>query len=375
MSEDQVTAVDAMAGRGVATLPPELSDVPAPSPMNAGVTLSGPPVAPQGRIQLYSSDEWEDFIREWVTGVETNYLQVKRFGGSGDKGADVAAFKSAQGLEGPWDCFQGKHYANSLTFSDIAPEILKVFLAVIDGHYQMPDSYQFLAPKGCGTRLNRLLSQPTVLRGKFLEQLNAGQPLAKDLGTEKLEKVQTLAKGTDFSIFKSVELLDALAVHRRTPYYSARFGTPLAARPVNQPPPENVTEHETRYVGQLLAIYTERHPGYDFDTRTLAANPNVGRHFQRQRETFYKAESLRLYARDSVPPGTFGRLQDDIYSGVIDTAEADHDSGYSRLSRVLSQVGQLDLNRHTLITVSDIDDRKGICHQLANADRLVWVRL
>ena len=80
-----------------------------------------------------------------------------------------------------------------------------------------------------------------------------------------------------------------------------------------------------------------------------------------------------MYARDSVPPGTFDKLQDDVHSGVIDIAEAEHPSGYTRLTSVLSQVGQLDLSRHTLIAVSDIDDRKGICHQLANADRLTWM--
>jgi hypothetical protein len=42
----------------------ELSDMPAPLPINAPVTLDGPPVPPQGRIQLYSSDEWEEFIRD-----------------------------------------------------------------------------------------------------------------------------------------------------------------------------------------------------------------------------------------------------------------------------------------------------------------------
>ena len=80
-----------------------------------------------------------------------------------------------------------------------------------------------------------------------------------------------------------------------------------------------------------------------------------------------------VYARDSVPPGTFDKLQDDIHSGVIDTAEADHGTGFDRLTSVLSLVGQLDLSRHTLITVTEIDDRKGICHQLANADRLTWL--
>lgn len=350
-----------------------LSDMPAPKVIDVPVRLDGPPVPPQGRIQLYSDDEWEDFIREWATGLGVGYVQVKRFGGSGDKGADVAAFRSDQGLEGPWDCFQGKHYAKALNFSDTAPEMLKVFLAVHRGHYRMPDSYQFLAPKGCGTQLNRLLSLPTTLKQKFLDQLVAGHALVKDVGADELAAVQALAEATDFSMFKSVELLDALEVHRGTPYHAARFATALKARPVCDPPPADIAEHETRYVEQLLAVYAERHPDHEFDIHTLAGDDKMGRHFRRQRVSFYKAESLRVYARDSVPPGTFEKLQDDIHSGVIETAEADHPSGFARLTSVLSQVGQLDLNRHTLITRSDNDDRKGICHQLANSDRLTWV--
>src|SRR5665213_1099175 len=88
-------------------------------------TLKAPPVSPQGRIQLYDDKVWEEFIREWVTSLQPIYVQIKRFGGTGDRGADVAAFRSENGFEGPWDCFQAKHYANSLTFSDAAPEMLK----------------------------------------------------------------------------------------------------------------------------------------------------------------------------------------------------------------------------------------------------------
>lgn len=351
----------------------KLSDMPAPPPTNVHVTLDGPPLLPQGRIQLFSSEEWEDFIREWATGLTAKYVQIKRFGGSGDKGADVAAFKSEHGLEGPWDCFQGKHYIKALAYSDASPEILKVFLAVLDGHYQMPDTYQFLAPRGCGTHLNRMLSSPTTLKKKFLGQIIAGEALVKGLSLDGLRAVRELAQETDFSMFRSVEILDALAVHSRTPYHAARFGTALEPRPAPGPPPEDIAHHETRYLEQLLAVYSELHPDQEFDVATLATDGRVGHHFQRQRTSFYKAESLRLYARDQVPPGTFEKLQDDIYSGVIDLAEADHPNGFARLGSVLSHVGQLDLNRHKLITVSDNDDRKGVCHQLANVDRLTWV--
>ncbi|MGY2127378.1 ABC-three component system protein [Blastococcus sp. SYSU DS0617] len=349
-----------------------MHDLPYPSPTAVQVALTGAPVSAKARIAFYSSDEWEEFIYEWAHGLAVSYAQIKRFGGSGDKGADIAAFKTERGLEGPWDCYQGKHYARSLTLSDAAPEMLKVFLAVLDGHYVMPDSYRFLAPRGCATSLNKLLSQPTKLREALLNKLADGQPLAAALETARLAKVRELVTSTDFATFKSVELADALEVHRSTPWHSARFATSLKPRPAHKLPPVDVAPHETRYVSQLFSVYCEKHPEEDLSVDSLAFNARIGQHFQRQRESFYKAESLRVYARDSVPPGTFDKLQDDIHSGVIDTAEADYGTGFERLSNVLSLVGQLDLSRHTLIAVTEIDDRKGICHQLANVDRLTW---
>jgi hypothetical protein len=81
------------------------------------------------------------------------YVQVKRFGGSGDRVADIAAFKTKDGLEGAWDCFQCKHYSKPLSFGDAAPEILKVFRAPCADYWTLPDTYQFLAPRGSSTQL------------------------------------------------------------------------------------------------------------------------------------------------------------------------------------------------------------------------------
>jgi hypothetical protein len=132
--------------------------------------------------------------------------------------------------------------------------------------------------------------------------------------------------------------------------------------------------HEARYVAQLVEVYAEEHPNSEFPLGQLAADPEVGAHFHRQRVCFFQAEALRLYARDSVPDGTFERLQDDMHSGVVEIAEADHQSGMARLTQVLTTSAQLDLSNHRLVSVANNDDRKGICHQLANDDRLTWVR-
>ncbi|MET9229157.1 ABC-three component system protein [Lentzea sp. NPDC003310] len=350
-----------------------LCAMPRPSASTPSVALDGPPVSPVARIRMYSPDEWEDFIREWATALDETYVQIKKLGGAGDKGADIAAFKTDQQFEGPWDCFQAKHYEKPLSFSVAAAEILKLFTSVVEGAYTLPDSYHFLAPRALSTPFNMMVSNPTTLRKNFLDRLVKGDKLVEGLHEATLDAVRTLAAATDFSMFKSVELLDALTTHRRTRWHAARFGTSLPARGDSETPPDDYTPDETRYLQQLLAVYAERWPDKITTLESVADVPRLRKHLQQQRVNFFRAESLKAYSAGAVPPGTFERLQDDIHSGVIDIAEADHPDGYARLGQVLAHVGSLDLNRHKLINYTDIDDRKGICHQLANDDRLTWV--
>lgn len=353
---------------------PELTDFPVPvvssSPAPA---LPGSPVPPAHRIYFYSPDEWEVFITEWATGVAVSYRQIKQLGGSGDRGVDVAAFKTDRGLEAAWDCFQAKHYDGSLTVSDAFPEMLKIFHGVVDAFYCLPDRYVFVAPRGCGPTLNRLLSKPTELRKKFLELLDAQGVATRQYDEQALKSIRALAESTDFSIFQSLELNEILDIHRKTPYFAARFGTALPARPPVEQAPANPSPGEAIYIKKLVDVYYEQDPASCSDVDSVAAHAKHGPHLQRQREAFYSAEALRLYARDSVPEGTYELLQDDVYTGVIDTAEANHSSGLDRLRAVLTQSGQLDLGAHTLISMSNLKDRQGICHQLANADKLTWV--
>lgn len=347
--------------------PPLLQDLSAPL-VQAAASLTGPPVSPQQRIFFYSSGEWELFVREWATGLERNYFQIKLLGGPGDRGVDIAGFKTARGFEDAWDCFQAKHYSEPLRLSDALPEMVKLLRHVCLGHYVLPDRYAFLAPKGCGANFNRLLSTPTDLKAAFLESVELSAEPA-----DSQASIRALAEGVDFALFQSVEILDALEVHRGTPYHIGRFGGPLAPRPSAPPPPDEISPAEARYVAQLVEVYADS-AVTDLEPAKLSSHPKVGGHFSRQRIAFYRAESLRLYARDSVPPGTFELLQDDVHAGVVEIAERAFPTGMERLSEVLTTSGGLDLSAHTLISVATMDDRKGICHQLANDDRLTWVR-
>ncbi|WP_039824885.1 ABC-three component system protein [Nocardia testacea] len=355
-----------------------LSDLPKPS-MPVPVTLAGPPVTPQQRIYFYSADEWEKFIREWVTELKEDdkcnaYAQVKQLGGSGDGGIDIAAFKSARQLEGPWDCFQAKHYAKALDFSDAAKEILKVFWHVGLGDYVLPDRYLFVAPQGAGMTLNRLLSTPSKMQARFLDNLEVGKPLVKGLSSDDIEALRARAAGVDFSMFQAVQLHEMLDVHSRTRHHAVRFGTALPQRSVPSEPPEAIAEIETQYVAALRQVYAEKDPDGITDATVLSEHPDHGSHFLRQRVSFYKAESLRMDARDSVPDGTFESLQDDVYDCVIDVVEANHPSGMDRLTSVLRHATALNLGQHALVSITKPDDVKGICHQLANESRISWVK-
>ena len=87
---------------------------------------SGVPIPKVMRIRTFSPDDWEDFIEEWSMSLSGVYTKVRRFGGSGDLGVDVAGFTSENGFQNDWDNYQCKRYNHPLRPSDIWVEIGKI---------------------------------------------------------------------------------------------------------------------------------------------------------------------------------------------------------------------------------------------------------
>jgi hypothetical protein len=365
-----------VSGRGLleAFAPPTLSELVAPVIGSSATALySGGRATPPAQVVYhYEHVEWELFIREWATGLNDHYVQIKRLGGANDHGVDVAAFKTPQGFEGPWDCFQGKHYSRPLSESDVFPEMLKLFVNAIRGHFVLPDAYKFLAPQGCSGSLEKLLSRPTSMKARFSKRMGESKALVKGLDSSEIAAISKLANATDFSMFASVQFEDMLNVHKSTDYYPIRFGAPLNPRPAAAPIPMEFLSVEAVYVQQLVNVYKEKYPGTALSAQNVASHKLTSTHFQRQRVTFFQAEALRKFAESSVPPGTFGKLQDDVRSGVVDAAERPHGSAFDRLATVLSASVGLNLSAHVLMSVGDNRDVLGICHQLANSSRLFW---
>ncbi|MFI9584288.1 ABC-three component system protein [Streptomyces sp. NPDC052236] len=337
--------------------------------------MAPPPVlTPKQILVHHSADDWEEFVYEWVEALrEARYVDVVGMGGSNDRGADIAAFLTAKKTDGPWHCFQCKHYDKALVPSAAYPEMLKILVAVAEQEYRvLPERYVFVAPK-IGGSLKQLLAKPAELKAAFFESVaKPGNKLTTDYDEATLHRALQLAHKTDFSCFEAANLDRILEQHATTPYHVRRFGTPLPNRPAVPAPPSEHSTGEARYIQKLLDVYGERWGCATHYPDEARAHPKAGRHLQRQREAFYCADALRVFARDSVPVGTYESLQDDVHTGVVEVEERDFTTGYDRLNAVLDAARDMQLGANVLLSCMKSNDRKGICHQLANENRLTW---
>ena len=338
--------------------------------------ISGIPIPKTQRVQLFGADEWEEFAEEWASSLESSYHCVKRFAGAGDKGLDVVGFIASNQFSDGWDNYQCKFYDKPLTPSNVWVEFGKIIYFTKCGEYTPPRKYYFVAPKQIGTKLGKLLANAPKLK----EELKDNWEKHCEDGITSTTKIKLegdlLAhlESFDFTIFDSVSLVQMIEQHATTPFHAVRFGGGLSTRPEPVIPPEDTVSMDHRYVRQLLSVYAQS-IGDDQqspDLSLLDKDDSIRNNFRRQRERFYHAESLRNFSRDTVPPGVFEALQDDIFDGVVDVCESHHACGMDRLNATMSQAANVTVDASPLASVTRTRDKQGMCHQLVNDSRLNW---
>jgi hypothetical protein len=346
---------------------------PAPSPTTNAKIAFGKALPAQQQLLLYNSTDWEAFTQEWVTAVGKDYIKIGRFSGAGDMGVDVAGFRDQNKFKGNWDNYQCKYYADPISTNVACEEIGKLIWYCFKGEFDPPQRYYFVAPKAVAPSLKKLLSN-----GKLKAEVKARWDKVcrtKITTTQVILLEDTFLAYFDKFDFRCFDYKDGLELvddHRKSPYFAARFGGGLPDRPVVNKPPPHTGPSESRYIEQLYAVYSERKSETVKDAAKLGSYPELSEHLDRQRESFYHAEALRNFARDTVPSGTFESLQQEIYDGVVEVEQSDHKDGLDRVNAVTQCAANLQITSNGLITVMNVKDRKGICHQLANVDRLTW---
>ena len=354
----------------------ELTPNPQKGLYNSDHVISGIPIPKTKRVQLFDADDWEEFTEEWASSLQGLYHRLRRYAGAGDQGLDVVGFIASTQFSDGWDNYQCKFYDHSLTPSDVWVEFGKIIYFSYLGDYPPPRKYYFVAPKQVGTKLGKLLANSQKLKESLQ---NNWEKYCKDNITStnevKLEDdLLVYFDNFDFTVFDTVSLIEMIEKHASTPFHAVRFGGGLGTRPEPEIPPEDTVSLDHRYVRHLLSVYAQSIGELQkpVDLSLLEKDADIRKNFHRQRERFYHAESLRNFSRDTVPPGVFKELQNDIFDGVVDVCESQYETGMDRLNSTLTQAANVVVDASPLASVTRVRDKQGMCHQLVNNERLDW---
>ena len=348
----------------------------------AAQVAGGIPIPPVRLLQVMSSEDWESFTEEWLSFHKSkgSYQSIKRYSGPGDLGLDVVAFTSAAGFEEFWDSYQCKHYDHALQPGDLYGEVGKIIYhsfqrtPPFNQACRVPRRHVFVSPFGVGITVGRWFKDPKRFKEEVREKWESH--CVPKIGTGIVAPMEGVLleyfEGFDFSVFEDWTAVELIEEHARTVFHAARFGGGLPPRRQPDAPPSEPTEAESLYLQKLFDAYGD-HLGQAVTAKTGLGSV-LEKHYNRQRVLFYSAESLRNFARDRTPPRTFDSLQDDVYYGIIDVCEAAYTDALERLRTTVSTAAQVDVSGNALVGVTKVADKQGICHQLANDDRLTWTK-
>lgn len=322
-------------------------------------------------IIAMDDDELEQFCRQWVEGL-SNYHEVRRFAGTGDKGRDVVGFVTKARHEGPWDNYQCKQYRVKLSQPEGLLAIGKILYWASRGDFTVPRRFYFVAPNGLNQKLDTLVQNPSALR----------QALIDNWDTACATKI---VSGTtiplDVALMLAIDAFDFTEVHKLTvdemmadpaikPLLFALFG----ADPGKYPPgvvPLDVGGDEQKYLDALVAAYGERESitfaGHDEVFAHAVHGPDLHEH----RANYFEADAFQKFYRDSTSPEVISDFRKDIHAGVKYTLKVPASDTLARIEAVMSQAAIVNpagpLKNYAYVPV-----KQGVCHHLVNDDEMSW---
>lgn len=345
--------------------------------INSDLISAGKPILPIDRIKLMSPDDWEALIEEWLETKDTYSLKnIERLGGSGDLGVDVIAYISDPKTNPnnyEWDCYQCKRYSDPLSPSSMWVEFGKVIYYSYNNDYTVPNNYYLIGTNGIGTKLKKYLQDSKKLKDELKKQWNSKcENAITDTKSIPLEgKLLEYFEKFNFNIFSKIEPKIIVEEHSKHKNHLIRFGGNLPKRE-ELSIPEIKQDEELRYIQQLLKAYNTEIED-KIETVQDIVTTKYNRHFNDTRKSFYKAEELRVLTRDNLPDEIFDNLKEDVYDGIINTYEDEHDNSFKKVKSVENEASKLVIDSNPLKEVCRPIDKKGLCHHLVNDNKISWV--
>jgi hypothetical protein len=235
----------------------ELSECNLPHVDNDLQVFSGAPIPPIERVGIFSPNQFEDFINEWVAScLKKRYIWIRKIGGANDKGRDIIAKIE----EDQYDYYQCKHYTNPIVPSDMWVEFGKLCYYSYNKDYPRPQNYYIIAPKDVGPSLSDLISNPSKINDALIRNWDKHCKTGIKVN-EKIDLSSDLIKYIKSFDFKVVSVYPIQAIideHKTTQYFPFRFGGGLTKRrPTSQSPPFEVEGKELTYILKIIAAYSD----------------------------------------------------------------------------------------------------------------------
>lgn len=334
-------------------------------------------IAPRNRVEIFSPDDFEQFITEWLYGCKQNeYEQVIRLGASGDKGRDVVA----HALDGGVDYYQCKHYTSSLAPSNYWLEFGKLCYYTFMNEYPIPTNYYIIASNGLGNDLQELVDNPKNINNKLVENwvTYCEGKIIKRKPT-KLEGIfKVYVEKFDFSIVKTYSIDRVIHEHLNTKYGVFRFGGIYIERPVVLSVPTQIENQELDYIRALFEAYSDYLKCIVSEESHIKDNLLCYKDFNLQRKRYFSAESIKRFVRDTFTSvDEFAVLEDEVFAGVIDTIDDIYSNGLDCLKAVMRQVTSINTSKCILdskLNYIGNTERQGVCHMLVNDGKIKWVK-
>lgn len=241
-------------------------------------------------------------------------------------------------------------------------------------------------------KLDEVLSKLTKLIGKQRINADARAEILKLLDQNNLSEflaqtfilaVKQSTKGKKAnSKTSTTKKADAVASAQNLENNITELTTLLSKIPALQriTPPKQPAPSEAPYIFELLSAYGDAEGLPSFSENELSKCEKYQNHFNRQRESYYAAESVRRGAQDlqiANKENLFNSLKDETFDGIIDVHEQDYINGFERLKKVMIHATTLPITKSILGKIPQwvgSNEKKGLCHMLANEGRLRWVR-
>ncbi|MBU5483338.1 restriction endonuclease [Clostridium sp. MSJ-11] len=332
-------------------------------------------IPPLQRVKDFSDEAFEEFIAEWaVACAKTKYKDVYRIGGSGDKGRDVIA----EYENGEFDYYQCKKYSSPLQPSQYWLEFGKLCYFIYNKDIPMPKKYYVIASHDLSKKMRALLEDKENIRSGLIREWN--DKCSKNLIEKKTINLNgdllKFIQNFNFDIVDTYSINTIIEEHRHTHYFYFRFGGNIKPkRNIKIEPPASIKDLEGKYLSKILEAYSENKKE-NINTDKLNQFADLLRDFRSRRQEYYSAESLKRCIRDIFSnENEFEILKNEMHSGIKDFIQTDFKDGLDKLKKTMHESTKVNLSisrvDNDLHFVGN-DDKKGICHHLANDDLVDW---